>query len=1050
MFVSFFVHRPVFSSVCALLIVLVGALAIPNLPVAQYPSLALPQVNVVSVYTGASAEVVESAVTTPLEQQINGVEGMKYITSSSSSDGVSNISIIFNPGRNVDVAAVDVQNRVQTASGQLPSDVRQNGISITKTAGSFVAGIALYDESGQYNEQFVSNYAEIYMRDALKRLKGVGSVDVFGARRFSMRVWLDPAKLASRNLTPLDVVAALREQNLQVAAGQIGRPPAPKGQQFQLNVVAKGRLSDPKEFEDVVLKGGGTKGALVRLKDVARIELGAEDYAQLLQFNGRNTAGLGITQLPNANALDVAERVKAELARLSKQFPKGLKYEVAFDSTLAVEQSIHEVLVTLAEAIVLVVLVILVFLKGLRATLIPTIVIPISLIGTFAFVKLMGFSINTLTLFGLTLATGLVVDDAIVVIENISRHLEMSKDKTPIQAAVEGMSEVVGPVIAISLVLVAVFVPVSFFPGSTGIIYQQFALTIAFSVAISTFISVTLTPALSGLMLKHTGENTWAFFQGVDRALDALQRGYAKALQPLIRRPLVGLALFLALIGATGFLYTRVPSGFIPDEDQGWFIVAVNAPDGSSLEQTGSVLKRAQEILGDQPEIRGVFAVGGFSFGGSGPNRGVMFVNMKPWGERPGKEHSVAAVVERLRAPLSQITDAMVMPFPPPSVEGVGAIGGFQLEIEDRALQSNLQQIAEATREVLEKAAGTPEIGGVFSTFTADDPQILVEVDRERARAMDIDISQLFGTLQVSLSAQYVNDFDFANRAYRVLVQNEAADRDNPSDIGSLYVRTNQGAMVPLDSVVKVTPTTSAQVINHFNLFRAVEISGSAAPGYSSGQALAAMEKVAKEALPQGFGYEWSGLSLEELESGGQTGIIFLLGLLFVFLVLAAQYESFALPFVVVLSVPLAILGALGGQALRGLPNDVFCQVGMVMLVGLSSKNAILIVELARRLRSEGATAVDAALQACSLRLRPILMTSIAFLLGVMPLMFAKGAGSAARSSLGTAVFGGMLVSTVLNLFFTPVLFVLVDKVRRTGSVKAPQVSKAPTTHLAA
>ncbi|HYI01795.1 multidrug efflux RND transporter permease subunit [Hyalangium sp.] len=1038
MFVSFFIHRPVFSSVCALIIALVGALAIPRLPVAQYPSLALPQVNVFSVYTGASAEVVESAVTTPLEQQINGVEGMKYITSSSGSDGVSNISVVFDPGRNVDVAAVDVQNRVQTASGQLPADVRQNGIAITKTAGSFIAAIALYDESGQYDAQFVSNYAEIYMRDALKRLKGVGSVEVFGARRFSMRVWLDPAKLASRNLTPLDVVAALREQNLQVAAGQIGRPPAPRGQQFQLNVVAKGRLSDPKEFEDVVLKGGGTKGALVRLRDVARVELGAEDYAQLLQFNGRTTSGLGITQLPNANALDVASRMKEELARLSKQFPKGLKYEIAFDSTLAVEQSIREVLITLAEAIVLVVLVILLFLQGLRATLIPAIVIPISLIGTFAFVKLMGFSINTLTLFGLTLATGLVVDDAIVVIENISRHLEMSKDKTPMEAAVAGMNEVVAPVIAISLVLVAVFVPVSFFPGSTGIIYQQFALTIAFSVAISTFISVTLTPALSGLMLKHTGENKWVFFRGVDRALEAVHRGYAKALRPLIRRPLLGLALFLGFVGATALLYTRVPSGFIPDEDQGWFIVAINAPDGSSLEQTGHVLERAQKILLDQPEILGAFAVGGFTFGGSGPNRGVMFVNMKPWGERPGEEHSVAAVVERLRGPFSQITDAMVMPFPPPPVEGVGSLGGFQLQIEDRALQANLQELADATRAVLEKAAGTPEIGGVFSTFTADDPQIRVEVDRERARALDIDISQVFGTLQVSLSSQYVNDFDFANRAYRVLVQNEAADRDNPSDIGALYVRNTQGAMVPLDSMVRVTPATSAQVISHFNLFRSVEVAGSAAPGYSSGQALAAMEKVAREALPQGFGYEWSGLSQEELESGGQTGFIFLLGLVFVFLVLAAQYESFALPFVVVLSVPLAILGALGGQALRGLPNDVFCQVGMVMLVGLSSKNAILIVELARRLRSEGATAIEAALQACELRLRPILMTSIAFLLGVMPLMFSEGAGSGARSSLGTAVFGGMLVSTVLNLFFTPVLFVLVDKVRGGAAAQAP------------
>lgn len=1032
MFVSFFIHRPVFSSVCAAIIVLVGALAIPRLPIAQYPNLTLPQVNVYSSYTGASAEVVESAVTTPLEQQINGVEGMKYISSSSGSDGVSNISVTFEPGRNVDAAAVDVQNRVQTASAVLPSEVRQTGVMITKTSGSFVAGFAIYDESGQYDELFVSNYVEIYMRDAVKRVKGVGNVELFGARRFSMRIWLDPLKLAARNLTPLEVVAALREQNAQVAAGQIGKPPAPLGQQVQLNVVAKGRLSSVQEFEDVVLKTSTSRGGLVRLKDVARVELGSEDYAQLLQYSGRNSAGLGIIALPNANALDVAARVKAEVERLSKQFPKGLKYEVAFDSTAAVSQSIREVLITLAEAIVLVVLVILVFLQGFRATLIPTIVIPISLVGTFAFVKLMGFSINTLTLFGLTLATGLVVDDAIVVIENITRHLEGGTHATPRQAAVAGMNEVFAPVIAISLVLVAVFVPVSFFPGSSGIIYQQFALTIAFSVAISTFVSVTLTPALSGLLLRHHGQTKkWVVYRFIDSALDALHRGYAKSLVPLIRRPMVGMALFFAFVAATVVVYTRVPSGFIPEEDQGWFIVAINGVDGSSIEQTGKVLERAQKILLEQPEIKGAFAVGGFTFGGSGPNRGIIFVSMKPWEQREGKEHSVAAVVERLREKYASITDAMVMPFPPPSVEGVGSLGGFQLQLEDRSLQADLQGLAEAARSVMEKAGGAPELTGVFSSFTADDPQLRVLVDRERAHAMGLDLSQVFGALQVSLGSQYVNDFDYSNRAYRVMVQNEASARDTPSDIGALYARNRQGAMVPLESVVTVTPSTSAQVINHYNLFRSVEISGSAAPGYSSGQALAAMERVAQQSMPRGFGFEWSGLSQEELESGAQTGIIFVLGLLFVFLVLAAQYESFVLPFVVVLSVPLAVLGALGAQGLRGLPNDVFCQVGMVMLVGLASKNAILIVELARRLRDEGKSAIDAAIEACEQRLRPILMTSIAFLLGVLPLMFSSGAGSAARSSLGTVVFGGMLVSTVLNLFFTPLLFVVVDKLRR-------------------
>jgi HAE1 family hydrophobic/amphiphilic exporter-1 len=1029
MFVELFIRRPVLSSVLSLIIVLLGAINIPRLPVAQYPNLALPQVNVVSVYTGASAQVVEAAVTTPLEQQINGVEGMKYMTSSSSSDGVSQITVTFEPTRNVDVAAVDVQNRVQTASAFLPQEVRQNGVSITKTSGSFIMGVALFDESGRYDQQFISNYADIYLRDALKRVKGVGSVDVFAARRYSMRVWVDPAKLAARQLTALDVVQALREQNLQVAAGQLGRAPAPDGQQFQLNVVAQGRLSEPQDFEQVVVKTGPPVG-LVRLADVARVELGAEDYAQLLYYNGRQTSGLGITQLPNANALDVAERVKAELERLATRFPRGLKYTIAFDVTPAVSQSIQEVLFTLAEAMALVVLVILIFLQGWRATLIPAVVIPVSLIGTFTFVQVMGFSINTLTLFGLTLATGLVVDDAIVVIENISRHLEQSKTVAPLRAAVDGMREVVGPVIAISLVLIAVFVPVSFFPGSTGIIYRQFALTIAFSVAISAVVSLTLTPALSALLLRHHEGAKPVVYRAVDKVLELLHRSYSAALRPVLRRPLIGLGLFAVCVAGAGLLWTRVPTGFVPDEDQGWFIVAVSGPDGTALERTGKVLRQVDQVLRADAAVDGVFGVGGFTFGGSGPNRGVLFINMKDWSLREGPEHTTNAVIERLRGPLSAITDALVMAFPPPPVEGIGSLGGFQLQIEDRSLQASLEDLAGATRAVQEGTQGVPQIAGVFTTFTADDPQLVVEVDRDRAKALGIGLDQLFGTLQVSLGSAYVNDFDYANRAYRVYVQADAPYRDNPQDIGAMYVRTQTGAMVPLEGLLRAKTVTSAQSINHYNLFRSVELSGSVAPGSSSGEALVAMEAVARRSLPAGFDFEWSGLSLEELESKGQTGVIFLLGLVFVFLVLAAQYESFALPLVVILSVPLAILGALGAQGLRGLPNDVFCQVGMVMLVGLACKNAILIVEFAARRRAQGLPAHQAVLEAAEIRLRPILMTSMAFLLGVTPLVFASGAGAGARSSLGTAVFGGMLVSTVLGLFFTPVLFVSVEWLR--------------------
>jgi HAE1 family hydrophobic/amphiphilic exporter-1 len=1032
MFSAFFIQRPVLACVCSLLIVLLGAISIPRLPVAQYPSLALPQVIVTAAYNGASAEVVESAVTTPLEQQINGVEGMKYLSSSSGSDGLAQITVTFEQGRNVDVAAVDVQNRVQIASAALPAEVRQSGITINKTAGSFVMAIAVYDESGQYDSLFVSNYADIFLRDALKRVRGVGNVEVFAPRRFSLRVWLDPARLASRGLTASDVVAALQEQNVQVAAGEIGRPPAPRGHTYQLTVRARGRLSEPHEFENIVLRSGAL-GGVVRLGDVARAEIGAEEYGQTLQFNGRHAAGLGVSQLPNANALEVAASVKRELARLSRHFPHGLRYEIAFDTTLAVEASIREVLYSLVEAIVLVVLVMGLFLQGLRACLIPAVAIPVSLIGTFAFVKLMGFSINTLTLFGLTLATGLVVDDAIVVVENIARHLESLPEVRVRDAAVSGMREVFAPVIAISLVLAAVFVPVSLFAGSTGVIYQQFALTIAFSVALSTFVSITLTPALAALLLRRTRPEKWWGFHAVDGALAALTRGYSAALTRMFRaRVAFGctLALFAACLLGAVLLYRHVPTGFIPDEDQGWFPVLLNGPDGSSLERTSAVLSETQRVLRAVPEVQSVFAVGGYSFAGNGPNRGIVFVTLRPWNARRGPGHAMADVLEHLSYPLTRITGAEVVAFPPPAVDGIGNVGGFQFVMQDRSLSASLETIASVSAALLTKARAAPELSGVFSSFSADDPQLVVQVDRERTKALGIGLDQVFSTLQISLGAQYVNDFDFAHRAYRVYVQAEAAARDSPADIGALYVRTNQGAMMPLDNLVHVSPATSARVINHYNLFRSVELNGAPAYGVSSGAALAAMQRVARASLPAGFEFEWTGLSLEELESGGQTLSIFVLGSLFVFLVLAAQYESFSLPLVVLLAVPLAVLGALLAQSARGLPNDVFCQVGLLTLVALAGKNAILIVEFASQRQRAGASSHDAALVAAQTRLRPILMTSIAFLLGVVPLMLASGAGSAARSSLGTAVFGGMLLSTVFNLFFTPLLFVLLERAR--------------------
>ncbi|MFS8066315.1 MAG: efflux RND transporter permease subunit, partial [Byssovorax sp.] len=706
MFVDFFIRRPVFATVCAILITLVGAISIPTLPVAQYPSLGLPQVTVTSFYTGASAEIVESAVTTPLELAINGVPGMKHIESTSGSDGSSTVTVTFDVARDIDLAAVDVQNRVNTALGRLPNEVKQSGVSISKNSGSLVIAAALFTDDGRYDQQFLSNYADVFLRDALKRVPGVSDVEIFGERKLSMRIWLDPARLAARQLTAADVVAALQEQNVQVAAGAVGLAPAPSEQSYQLSVRAKGRLVEPSEFEDVILRAA-PDGVMVRLRDVGRAELGAETYGNFLRFNGKVGVGLGIVQLPGANALDVAERAKVELERLSRAFPAGLRHQVAVDTTLAVSESIHEVLVTLAQAIALVILVIFVFLQSLRVTLIPAVTIPVSLIGTFAFVKLFGFSINTLTLFGITLATGLVVDDAIVVIENVSRFIE-EKGLSARQAASEGVSEVLGAVIATTLVLIAVFVPVAFFPGTTGRIYQQFSLTIAFSVAISTFNSLTLSPALGALLLRAAPEHKGWFFRGVDRVLAALRRGYGRALAFLLRwRAIVAIA-FVGCLAGTVALVKHVPAGFVPDEDQGYFLVLVQGPEGSSLPLTEGIVKQAEAALNEQPEITRTFSIGGYSFSGAGSNKAVLFVNLDPWKQRPGEAHSVAAVLERVRGPLAAIAGAAVVAFAPPSLQGVGNFGGFQFMLEDQTGSGKLDDLARMTDALMTAGKAEP------------------------------------------------------------------------------------------------------------------------------------------------------------------------------------------------------------------------------------------------------------------------------------------------------------------------------------------------------
>jgi hydrophobic/amphiphilic exporter-1 (mainly G- bacteria), HAE1 family len=1019
-----FIRRPILASVCSLIIILAGAICIPLLPIARYPQLTPPAVQVVAVYTGANAQAVESAVTTPLEQVINGVEGMTYIQSSSTNSGFSTLNVYFDVGRDPDLAAVDVQNRVSQVMGRLPSEVRNTGVTVLKNTAGFLGGLGFYSKDNRYSSQFVSNYLDTYVRDAIKRVPGVGNVIIFGERKYAMRIWLDPARLAARKVTAGDVVSALREQNLQVAAGALGDAPIDERQAYNLSVRVRGRLTEPGQFENVVVKAG-EGAALVRIRDVGRVELGAETYSANLRFIGLEASGMGIQLLPTANALEVYQGVMREMARLEKSFPPGLEWRLAFDNVGVVRESIKEVLLTLVEAIALVVLVMYVFLQNWRSTLIPTITIPVSLVGTFAFVKLFGFSINTLTLFGIVLATGIVVDDAIVVIENIERHMREEK-KSARAAAIDAMREVFGAVIVIGLVLVAVFVPVSFFPGTTGQLYRQFSLTIAFAVVLSVFNAVSFTPALSALLLEKESHAHGRFFRGVNRVIEGGTTFYVRTLKRALGlRPLM-LGLFALGLGVAFWLVRTVPSAFVPDEDEGYFISVIQAPPGASLAYTTEAAKKAEAILFKDPDIRAAFSVVGFSFSGGAPNNGLIFTRLKDYSEREGREHSLAAVLGRIRGPLMAIPDALVLPFAPPGIQGLSVFGGFTYQLLDLT-GGDIGRLQEVAGSISATANKSGEVVGLFSSFRANDPQLVVDIDRDRARSLDVPLREVTDALQVFLGSAYVNDFDFNNRAYRVYVQADQQYRSDPASLRQLYARSeNKDAMVPLDTLVSVRETTAPQVISHFNLFRSAEINGAPAPGKSSGEALAAMERISRETLPPGFDFAWSGQSLEEKKSGAQAVYIFALSIVIVYLVLAAQYESWVLPFIILLGVPLAVIGGLGAQFLRGFANDVFCQVGLVLLIGLAAKNSILIVEFAEQLREQGMSIVDAAVEASRIRLRPILMTSFAFILGVLPLAFATGAGAAARNSVGTSVAGGMLASTALSVIFIPVLYVAI------------------------
>ena len=1045
--VNFFIHRPIFASAIAIVMVLAGTICYFLLPVSQFPDISPPQVVVTANYPGASAEVVANTVTTPLEQQINGVTGMTYMSSSSSNDGSSTITITFNVGYPIDIAAVDVQNRVSQAASSLPAIVNQSGITIKKQNPNFVLIVNLTSPDHSVDPVTLSNYAYLRLVDPLKRLPGVGDVQIFGERRYSMRVWLDPDKLANLGITAVDVKNAIEEQNIQVAAGKIGQSPAPAGTPFEMQVNAVGRLSDPKEFGNIVVRADPATGSTVRLRDVARIELGALQYSSSAFFGKDPTVVLAVFQMPGSNALQLQERVKDKMQELSKRFPKGIAYAMHYDTTRFVAASMHDVVITLAEALVLVIAVVFIFLQSWRTTIIPTIAIPVSLIATLVVMELLGFSLNMLSLLGMVLAIGLVVDDAIVVVENVERQLEAGHP--PLQATMKAMKEVTGPIVATTAVLMAVFIPVAFIPGVAGRLYNQFALTVAISVGISAFNSLTLSPALSAAFLRHRGAPKFILFRWFNAGFTRLSSVYAHLVKGLIRFRWAMLGVFAAGLAATYFISQRIPSTFLPVEDQGYFFVVVQLPDGASLQRTDAVAKKVRDILQATPGVDIVGAISGLNFltNAAQSNSAVEFAILKPWDER-GPNETASKIVAATRMKLLQIPDAFALSFDPPSIPGLGTTGGFEFEVEDLAGKGSAA-LNQAVQSLMAEARKQPELNPqqLFTSFSTSTPQFDYDLDRTKAKLLGLSLPDIFNTLQIYLGSLYVNDFNLFGRTFRVTLQADKDARAQASDISKLYVRNASGGMVPLSTLGTLKPIVGPETVPHYNNYASALINGGPAPGYSSGQAITAMERAAATALPRDFGYEWTGITYQELKAGSIATVVFTLAIVFVFLILAAQYESFAMPFMVLLAVPLALFGALLALWLRGMQIDVYSQIGFVMLVGLAAKNAILIVEFARRLREEGASIVEAAMEAARLRLRPILMTAFAFILGVLPLMFATGAGAASRQSIGTAVFGGMLAATVLSLLFVPVFYAVIERIRE-GREPQETPLPAPEEHI--
>jgi hydrophobe/amphiphile efflux-1 (HAE1) family protein len=1035
-FSHFFVDRPIFASVMSIIITLVGYISFRALPIAEFPEIAPPTVTVSANYPGASAEVVAQTVATPIEQEINGVDNMLYVESESTGNGALSISVVFKPGTDVDQAQVLVQNRVAVALPRLPDEVQRLGVTVRKKSPDLMLVIHLISPDGSLSQQYISNYATINIKDVITRIDGVGDTIVFGARDYSMRVWLDPAKVQARGLTADDIVTALRGANIQVAAGAINQPPATSPGAFELAVQTLGRLSDPEQFQEIVV-ATDADGRVTRVRDIARVELGSQDYTTNAYLDNKVATAIGIFQRPGSNALATAASVLGTMDELAKSFPPGMGYRVAYNTTEFIQQSVDEVIKTLFEAVVLVVLVILLFLQTWRAAIIPIVAIPVSLIGTFFVMAAFGFSLNNLTLFGLVLAIGIVVDDAIVVVENVERELRAGL--SPREAAHKTMDEVGGALVAIALVLCAVFIPSAFIAGISGAFYRQFALTITASTIISATVSLTLSPALAALLLKPHGQapksGVWrtlgrpfnAFFAGFNRLFERLSAGYAGLTRRTLRISALMLVVYAGLIGLTYFQFARTPSGFIPPLDRAYFIVAISLPPGAALERTDQVVRKAADLLLTRPGVAHAVAFAGFDGATftNAPNAGVIFVTLKPFEERVAAGLATAAILNDLRAQMQALREAFVLVIPPPSVPGIGTGGGFKLYVQDRAGRGP-RALEQAIGAILGPANQTPGLVQVFTLFNTKTPQVYADIDRTKAEMLGVPITRFFDTLSTYMGSTFVNDFNILGRTYRVTAQADNPFRLSVRDVENLRTRSSSGDMVPLGSVASFRDITGPYRVPRYNLFPAAEVQGSTLPGFSTGQAIGAMEQILATNLPAGFGFEWTEIALQEKIAGNTATVAFSLAVVFVFLLLAAQYESVLLPLAVILIVPMCLLAAISGVLLRGMDNNILTQIGFVVLIGLAAKNAILIVEFARQAEEQGADRREAAVGAARTRLRPILMTSLAFVLGVVPLVLATGAGAEMRQALGTAVFSGMLGVTLFGLMFTPIFYVLV------------------------